>query len=212
MTTVAPQPGFAIPTQYVNPVTKPITAERVRRFSAATLDNSTAAVGRTPKDVVWKRNKARLYRYRARRATLNPTPLLLVHSLVSRSYILDLIPGNSFVEYLVEQGFDVYLTDWGIPTAEDRGLRLEDYVLDYLPRMVDAVLATSGATDLSMLGYCMGGLLTLLYGAAHPESPVRNIISLATPVDFEHMGLQGIWGRHVERTGWSMSTATSRQI
>jgi polyhydroxyalkanoate synthase len=85
-----------------------------------------------------------------------------------------------------------------VPSAEDRNLRLEDYVLDYLPRMVDAVLETSGATDLSMMGYCMGGLLTLLYGAAHPDSPVRNIISLATPVDFQNMGLQGIWGRHVD--------------
>lgn len=198
MSTAAPQPGFAMPANVVNTITTTVTPERARRFAAATLDTSTAAVGCTPRTIVWKRNKARLYRYRARTDAVNPTPLLLVHSLISRSYILDLIPGNSFVEYLVEQGFDVYLTDWGVPTAEDRGLRLEDYVLDYLPRMVDAVLASSGATDLSMLGYCMGGLLTLLYAAAHPDSPVRNIISLATPVDFRQMGLQGIWGRHVD--------------
>jgi polyhydroxyalkanoate synthase len=171
--------------------------DRTRRFVDAASDTSSAAVGQTPKDVVWKRNKARLYRYRARTATQHPVPLLIVHSLVAKSYILDLIPGNSFVEYLLDQGFDVYLTDWGVPTAEDARLGLDDYVLDYLPRMVDVVLRESEATELSLLGYCMGGLLVLLYAATHPQGPVRNLLSLATPVDFDHMGLQGLWGRHM---------------
>lgn len=186
------------------PVTNPFSTlqgfdfDRTLRFARAAFDTSSASVGQTPKDVVWRRNKAKLYRYRGRTETVNPTPLLLVHSLVSKSYILDLIPGNSFVEYLVGEGFDVYLTDWGTPSAEDKRLTLEDYVLDYLPKMVDAVLRESGATELSMLGYCMGGLLTLLYAATHADGPARNIISLATPIDFANMGLQGIWGRHMD--------------
>lgn len=189
MTTARTQPSFAslVP-----------TASRTLRFVDAAFDTSTATVGQTPKRAVWRRNKARLYRYRARSTSQHPVPLLLVHSLISRSYILDLIPGNSFIEYLLEQGFDVYLADWGVPTAEDAGLQLEDYVLDYLPRMVDAVLHESGADELSMLGYCMGGLLTLLHAATHPDSPVRNVLSLATPVDFDHMGLQGLWGRSID--------------
>jgi polyhydroxyalkanoate synthase len=174
------------------------TYSRTLRFLEAASDNSTAPVGQTPKDVVWAQNKARLYRYRAQTPTQYPVPVLLVHSLVSRSYILDLIPGNSFVEFLVQQGFDVYLTDWGVPTDEDKRLRLEDYVLGYLPKMVDAVLQTSNADELTMFGYCFGGLLTLLYAAAHPDSPVRNVVSLATPVDFDHMGLQGLWSKHMD--------------
>ena len=51
-----------------------------------------------------------------------PGPLLLVYALIDRPFILDLIPGNSFVEYLVEQGFDVYLLDWGIPSDRSRSL------------------------------------------------------------------------------------------
>lgn len=169
---------------------------RALRFYDATSDTSTAAVGQTAKDVVWRRNKAKLYRYRARTERKHALPLLLVHSLISRSYILDLIPGNSFVEYLVDEGFDVYLTDWGVPTLEDSTLGLGDYVLDYMPRMVDAVLRESGADELSMMGYCMGGILALLYTAAHPDTPVRNLLTLATPVDFDQMGLHGLWGKH----------------
>lgn len=197
MTTTAPLLPPAVFDGFVNALTSLPSYDRTTRFFDAAFDTSTATVGCTPKTVVWKRNTAKLYRYRARTAAQHPVPLLIVHSLVSRSYILDLIPGNSFIEYLLDQGFDVYLTDWGAPTAADARLGLDDYVLDYLPRMVDAVLRESEASELSMLGYCFGGVLTLLYAATHPDSPARNILSLATPVDFDRMGLQGIWGRHV---------------
>ena len=174
------------------------SVDRALRVADAATDTGHAAVGQTPKRVVWTRNQVRLVRYDARTPSQQPVPLLLVHSLVSRPYILDLIPGNSFVEYLLDQGFDVYLTDWGVPTAADTGLQLKDYVLDYLPAMVDAVLREAEATELSMLGYCMGGLLTLLYAATHPDGPVRNLLTLATPVDFDQLGLQGIWARAMD--------------
>ncbi len=171
---------------------------RLLRLAAVAGDTARAPVGLTPKDPVWRRNKATLFRYRPRADRPHPVPLLLVHSLISRPYILDLIPGNSFVEFLLDQGFDVYLADWGVPSAEDVSLRLEDYLLDYLPGMVQAALATSGARELALLGYCMGGLLTLLYAATHPTAPLRALLTLATPVDFDHLGLQGLWTRHLD--------------
>src|SRR3712207_8190483 len=55
-------------------------------------------------------------------------------SLINRPYVLDLLPGNSFIEYLVGEGFDVYLLDWGIPGDEDKDMDFDNYILDYLPR------------------------------------------------------------------------------
>ncbi len=72
------------------------------------------------------RNRATLYRYVPSAETRFPVPLLLVYALIDRPFILDPIPGNSFVEYLVKQGFDVYLLDWGIPGQEDRALSFDD--------------------------------------------------------------------------------------
>src|SRR5215211_8548367 len=60
-------------------------------------------LGATPKDVVWRRGKAELWRYRGPGVRYGP-PVVIVHSLVSRSYILDLRPGSSTVEYLVAAG------------------------------------------------------------------------------------------------------------
>ena len=71
-------------------------------------------LGATPKEVVWRRGKAELWRYRNGPVKHGP-PVLIVHSLVSRSYILDLRPGNSLVEYLTAAGLDVYMLDWGVP-------------------------------------------------------------------------------------------------
>jgi polyhydroxyalkanoate synthase len=163
------------------------------RFANAVVDTARAPVGSTPKDAVWQRDRVTVFRYRPRATTLYPAPLLIVHSLISRPYIFDLAPGYSLVEYLCDEGFDVYLTDWGVPTADDARLRLEDYVLDYLPRIVDAVRYESQATAVSMLGYSLGGTLALLYAAVHSDSPVRNVISLGTPVNFDRVVRSGIW-------------------
>lgn len=145
-------------------------------------------VGQTPKDVVWSRDKAELWHYRSDQVT-TATPVLLVMSLVSRSYILDLHPGASFVAALRDAGLDVYLLDWGVPDERDAGHGLGYYVDEMLPAAIDAVLDDSGQDEVNLLGYCYGGVLSLLLGAAHPDLPVRSLITMATPVDFDELGM-----------------------
>jgi polyhydroxyalkanoate synthase len=163
------------------------------------LAGAEVATGQTPKEVIWARNKATLYRYLPRGETRFPVPVLLVYALIDRPFILDLIPGNSFVEYLVQQGFDVYLLDWGIPGGEDQGLSFGDYVFDYLAEAVRQVLRTSGAEAVSLFGACIGGLLAAMYAALFPGPHLRNLILYATPVDCspEHLG----WFRWITAPG-----------
>jgi polyhydroxyalkanoate synthase subunit PhaC len=144
-------------------------------------------LGTSPKDVVWQRDKAQLWRYRGGPVRYEQ-PLLIVASLVSRSYILDLLPGNSAVGFLRDQGFDVFLLDWGIPDGLDAENSLETYVDEYLPRAVAAVRRETGCAELTMAGYCLGGLLAILYANGHDSAPVRNLVLMATPMDFGEMG------------------------
>lgn len=144
-------------------------------------------VGATPKEIVWKRDKAELWRYRNGTVRYGP-PLLIVHSLVSRSYILDLRPGNSLVEHLTASGIDVFLLDWGVPDELDADNDLARYVDGYLPRAVAAVQRETGSTEVTVAGYCLGGVLAAIYAAAHEDAPVRNLILMATPFDFNEMG------------------------
>lgn len=144
------------------------------------------AVGATPSDVVWRRGKAHLVRYRSDKRTRRP-PLVIVWSVVSRSYILDLRPGHSFIEQLLDAGIDVFMLDWGTPDAVDSGNTLETYVDNYLPRALDRAMEVADADELDILGYCAGGVLACLGVAAYPEIPVRNLAVMATPIDFRHL-------------------------
>ena len=123
------------------------------------LTSSDPSMGATPKDVIYRRGTLELYHYRPVAQEVYRVPVLIVMSLVSRSYILDLAPGQSVVEFLLARGFDIYMIDWGVPRPEDRRLRLEDYTLDFIPDCVRRVAEDSGEPDVSMVAYCMGGTL-----------------------------------------------------
>jgi len=162
-------------------------ALRARNGIRLTTGISQPGVGQSAKQVMWRRGRCELWHYRNDSIRVSP-PLLIVFSLISRSYILDLSPGNSFIERLLAAGFDVYLLDWGVPDERDAANQLEDYVDDYLPAAIARVRRLSGSAQVNLLGYCFGGVLTLLHAAHHPGSPLRSLTVLATPVDFQQMG------------------------
>jgi polyhydroxyalkanoate synthase len=165
---------------------------RMKNFVRMMTDPVEPRTGQTPRQEVYKKNKSRLYRYESPRT--HRTPLLFVPNLgISRPYIFDLLPGGSFVEHMTKQGFDFFLLDWGVFGPEDDDLTVEHCVTKILPRMVAKVLETSGAGELSMLGYCMGAPLSACFIAAHPEAPVKNFMNMAGPIDFSRIGLFGLW-------------------
>jgi poly[(R)-3-hydroxyalkanoate] polymerase subunit PhaC len=140
-------------------------------------------VAQTPKDLVWARGRCELWRYRSDLVTRKP-PLLFVFSLVSRSYIVDLQPGNSFIEHLQRAGFDVFLLDWAPADELSASERLEDYADDYLPEAVKRTCEITGSGDVNLLGYCFSGVINVLYAAHHQDAPLRSMTNIATPIDF----------------------------
>jgi polyhydroxyalkanoate synthase subunit PhaC len=164
---------------------------RARNGLAYLAGTNRPLIAQTPKDVVWRRDKAELWRYRREEGqeVTFAQPILIVHSLVSKSYVLDLQPHNSMIRYLLGEGFDVFLLDWGVADAVEAQNTLEDYVDDYIPEAIEATIFESGAEELTLIGYCFGGVLTLLLMAGHQdELPVRNLVTLATPADYSKMG------------------------
>lgn len=165
--------------------------QRTVRASQVLTTDAEPEVGPTPKELVWTRNKTKLYRYISESPKKHKIPLLLVYALINKPYVLDLTKGGSLVEYLVNRGFDVYLLDWGEPGFEDRNMKLDDYIMDYIPRAVRKVLRKSNVDEVSILGYCMGGTMTSIFAALHPELPIRNLIFMTSPFDFKNTGAYG---------------------
>lgn len=150
-------------------------------------------VGQTPREAVHRRNKSVLYRYGTATQRRHPVPVLMVPNLgISRPYIFDLAPGSSFVEHMLAQGFDFYLLDWGVFGDEDNGLTVDECVTAILPTMVRKALRASAADEVSLLGYCMGGPLAAAHAALFPD-PVKNLINMAGPIDYQRAGLFTSW-------------------
>jgi polyhydroxyalkanoate synthase len=171
----------------------PISEAQERLLSFTQAVTTRVPIAQTPKELVWTLNKAKLYRYVpvVPAEKRHPVPLLLVFALMNRPYILDLRPGHSFVEFMVKQGYDLYLLDWGSPGPEDKHLKFDDYVLDYMPRAIRKLKTVSGTEQFSMLGWCIGAILATAYAALRgDEAGLKNLILLTAPLDFsdkEHL-------------------------
>ncbi|MEM1436164.1 MAG: alpha/beta fold hydrolase [Pseudomonadota bacterium] len=163
---------------------------------ARRLELATAApepVGLTPKDVVLERGTLRLYHYRPLVDEVYRVPVLLVMATTNKSFVFDLAPGQSMIEFLLQRGFDVYTLDWAPPTQAERHLSLEDYTQDFIPSCAQAIQTRSGEPELSIIGYCMGGVLSLIYAATHRKGPLKNLACITTPVDWHQLGLMNVW-------------------
>jgi polyhydroxyalkanoate synthase len=169
------------------------TLQRAGRGAELLWDQSEAPVGLTPRELVGRKGKARLYLYRAQGQRTHSLPVLFVPYLgISRTYVFDL-PGASFVEFFTAQGLDLYLLDWGDLGPEDATFKLEDALMDVIPAILRRVLRHSGAPAVDLFGYCMGVPMSICYVATHPEAPVRNLVMMVGPIDFSHGGFFATW-------------------
>jgi polyhydroxyalkanoate synthase len=137
--------------------------------------------------VCWREGSARMLDYGAGVAGADGTPVLIVPSLVNRSYILDLTEQRSLTRWLAQQGFRPYLIDWGTPDESERSFSLTDYVAGYLKRALDSLLQQTAGRPPVMMGYCMGGLLALAL-AQRRQKDIAGLALLATPWDFHAAG------------------------
>ena len=150
-------------------------------------------LGASSKETLISRGTLRLYHYHPMSDEVYRVPILLVMATTNRGYIFDMVPGQSLVEFLLKAGFDVFMIDWEAPRADESHLGLDDYVLDFLPSCVSRVLDETGEPDLTVVGYCFGGVLSLLWAALHPGAPLRNLVTFTTPINFKGMEMFQAW-------------------
>ena len=132
------------------------------------------------RNVLWRSGSTTLVDYGG-----TGQPLLLVPSLINRSYILDLGPQEGFCSWLRRNGARPLLLDWGEPGDTEIRFDLDAYISCRLLPALEAATAVTGAA-VPVLGYCMGGLIALSGVLARPDR-VRGLALLATPWDF-HAG------------------------
>ncbi|MBI5532308.1 MAG: alpha/beta fold hydrolase [Deltaproteobacteria bacterium] len=171
--------------------------------------SARSTMGNAPRDTVYERGKLRLHRLRApepvdyelghgvhRAEPLRfRTPLLVIPPLMVRPYVYDLRPEHSMLRTLRNAGFDVFVVDFGVPDRSDERVRLDDYVLDYVPACVEQALAASGEKSIALVGYCMGGIFGLLYQGTFADERVAALVTIGSPVDFDSLGVVTVAAR-----------------
>ena len=156
------------------------------------------SVATTPSEVVYTEDNMRLIHYIPTVEKPLAVPILIVYALVNRYYILDLQPDKSVIKKLLEEGFDVYVIDWGYPSGSDRYLTLDDYVNGYLNNSVDMIRERSGSDKITLLGVCQGGTFSVMYSALHPEN-IKNLVTLVAPVNFDsEKGILNLWAKGLD--------------
>lgn len=181
---------------FTNAVESEITA-RLTAFSAGVNAYRNHPYHRQLPDppTLWESGATRLLDY----GPADGRPVLFVPSLINRAYILDLSERRSLMRWLAaETGLRPLLVDWGLPGPAERDFTLTDYIAGPLSGALDQANMAAGG-PVPVVGYCMGGLLSLALAAIRP-SDVSALGLLATPWNFhaEHVAQAEALARAVE--------------
>ena len=158
-------------------------------------DTSAFEVGRnlatTPGKVVFQNDIFQLIQYTPTTDKVRERPILMVPPWINKFYILDLTAQRSFIKYVVDQGFTVFVVSWVNPDERLAGKTFEDYIIEGILAAADAVRRETDMKQINVLGYCVGGTALstgLAYLAQRGEEPFKSCTLLTTQVDFSLAG------------------------
>ncbi|MBX5439969.1 MAG: alpha/beta fold hydrolase [Solirubrobacteraceae bacterium] len=135
-----------------------------------------------------------------------PEPVLLVPPLAAPPTCFDLRRGCSYVAHLLAGGRRTYLVDYGEIGFSDRELGLEHWIDDVLPAAIRRVSEDAGGAPVQLVGWCLGGIMTLLAAAADRDLPIDAIATVAAPFDVRRVPLLQPLRLPVNATGgWLLS-------
>lgn len=181
-----------------------LTAGLSNAFDWVFLRESLVKSGRTPYEVILEASPMSLRYYptppkqnitvsdgsqMAVRPHCHKVPLILVPPLGVTTETFDLMPHRSLARYFSAQGFYTYLVDWGEPQKEHAHLGLNDYAGVMLGKAIERAREHSGSEDVSLMGWCMGGLLILLNNGLSGDPHIKNIVTVASPIDLRGGGI-----------------------
>lgn len=151
-------------------------------------------LGTTSGSVIYENELIQLIQYKPTTKNVQEIPLLIIPPWINKFYILDLQPEKSFVKFMVDQGFTVFIISWRNPSPGMGYLTFDDYVNKGALQAIEIVESVSEVKKINVLGYCLGGTLVGVAASILGErkKPVINTLTfLASMLDFSDIGPMG---------------------
>lgn len=158
-------------------------AVAARNAWALTLGEGVAPIRHTPSELLRSGPHRDLYRF-GPQPTPGTRPILLVPPLAVPATCYDLRPGQSLAAHLADGEHAPYLLDYGTMTAADRDLGFEAWADDIVPEALRHISDRHAGADVDLVGWSLGGTISLLTAAAHADLPIRSVTVIGTPVDY----------------------------
>ena len=138
-------------------------------------------------------------RYYAPEVRKYKEPLVFVVPLAINMSIYDLYPYRSLVKYFQQQGFAVYVIDWGKLNIHNRHFNFLTFIDHYIPLCIQSILKHSDSEQISLHGWSMAGIFVTLYTALHQPNFVKNLMVLGSPIDSYKSGRNGQFFAYLNR-------------
>lgn len=148
-------------------------------------------IATTKGKVIYQNDLIQLIQYAPTTKTVHKRPILFVPPWINKFYVLDLQEKNSLIKWTVDQGYTVFVISWVNPRRDLANKGFESYMLEGPLAAMDAIQEATGEKELNLLGFCIGGILsvaTLAYMAAKKDNRVKAATFLTTMVDLKDIG------------------------
>ena len=164
--------------------------EQVKNLYTHLLGDGFADMSRTPGEVIHESRHC-IVRHYFPTTEIDPDalPVLLVPPQGPPATCMDLQAGNSVVRHFVDQGRPTYLVDFGdVSTRKDQDLGLDFWVDDVIPTAINVVSEANDNREVNLVGWCLGGILSLFTQAAYHDLPIASVGAVGSPFDFTQLG------------------------
>jgi polyhydroxyalkanoate synthase len=153
-------------------------------------------IATTPGSVVFRNRMFELIQYTPTTETVHKTPLLIFPPWINKYYVLDMKPANSFIKWVVEQGFTVFIVSWVNPDPTYADTSMDDYIREGFLTAMAQVRQITGEAQINTIGYCIAGTtlgLTLAHLQKAGDPSVKSATFFTTLTDFSDPGEVGVF-------------------
>ncbi|SPH21943.1 Poly(3-hydroxyalkanoate) polymerase subunit PhaC [Ascidiaceihabitans donghaensis] len=148
-------------------------------------------IATTPGKVVYRNRMMELIQFSPTTDTVHATPVICFPPWINKYYILDLKEQNSFVKWVTDQGYTLFIVSWVNPDATYADVGMEDYIVDGYLAAVREVKSITGEDQVNAIGYCIAGTtlsLTLSYMKQQGDTSIKSATFFTALTDFGDQG------------------------